>query len=191
MGNEVSHEGYGCRMSRRLKRLPAEQKPTAPDVPLAQPAVGAVLGGRVTHPGREKPQDAAPGMQREDPGGESGTASCSLPEAQRVGRSTELQEFGEAGNQPPEVNPDGQTAQEGPAAAHQGEGDPEVTTMELPLQPAEEMGAEQGAGKSSSVVLRKPSKRVCRPSPLCRWLKKLESPAGKPEVKPGGVTGQE
>ena len=173
------------------------QENRAVDLPIAQTALRAVLWSRVNHPPKEKSQDTATGMQNKDVGRESEIASSSLPVARIMVRTTELQDLGEAQpsaeqseeteNKPTTMmSPDRQTcapAQERPATAQQADGDTGVTT-DLPLQTAIETGAtdaddvvtDQATVESNSVVRKRPSDKLCKPSPLCRWLKKLKSP---------------
>lgn len=171
-----------------------ERLPAVPDVPTAQPAQSEGFGGNMSHPENEKPQGAAAELHSQEQGRKREMASCSPPVDQGMVRSTELQELGEAGDDPSAINPDGKT-QERATRAEAAGGHTAVTTQDLPLQPAVEMGAggdtEQGTVKSSSGLHRRPNTRVCRASPLCRWLRKLKAPAEKPKAKPGTATSQE
>lgn len=209
MGNEISHKRYCCRKSRKFERLATVQDNRAADLPIAQRA----LWSCVNHPPKEKSQDTATGMQNKDGGRESDIASSSLPVAQIIVRSTELQDLGEAQpsaehsedteNKPTTtMSPDRQTCaptQERPAAVQQAKGDTGVTTTDLPLQTTIETGArdaedevtDQATVASNSAVCRRPSHKLCKPTPLCRWLKRLKSPAEKAKVKPDAITSQE
>lgn len=195
------------------ERLGTVQDNTAADLPTAPAALGAVLWSCVNHPPKEKSEDAAAGMQNKDVVKESEEASCSLPVAQIMVRSTELQDLGEAQpsteqSEEPEnkpaatVSPDRQTCaptQDRPAAAQQAGGDTGVATTDLPLQSSVETRArgtedavtDQATVEGNSVVRRRPRAKLCRPSPLCRWLKRLKSPAEKAKVKPDETTSQE
>lgn len=211
MGNEISHKRYCCRRSGKSERPTTVQENTAVDLPVAQTALGAVLWSSVNHPPKEKSQDTATGMQNKDVGRESEIASSFLPVAQIMVRTTKLQDLGEAQpsteqseeteNKPTTTSPDRQTCtptQERPESAQPAEGDTGVTT-DLPLQTAVEAGAgdaedvvtDQATVESNSAVRKRPSHKLCKPSPLCRWLKKLKSSAEKAKVEPDAVTSQE
>lgn len=213
MGNEISHKRYCCRKSTKFERLVTAQENTVADLPVAQRALGAVLWSSVNPPPNEKPQDTATGMQNQAVGRGSEIASSSLPVAQITVRTTELQNLGEVQlsaeqaeeteNKPTTtMTPDRQTCaptQERPAMAQQADGDTGVTS-DLPLQSTTETGArdaedvlmEQAAATSdSALVRRRPSAKLRKPSPLCRWLKKLKSPAEKAEGKPDAIPSQE
>ncbi|KAK4809372.1 hypothetical protein QYF61_008924 [Mycteria americana] len=212
MGNEISHKRYCCRKSRKFERPATVQENTVVDLPVAQTALGAVLWSIVNHPPKEKSQDTATGMKNKDVGRESEITSSSLPVAQIMVRTTELQDLGEAQpsaeqseeteNKPATMmSPDRQTCaptQERPATAQQAEGDTGVTT-DLPLQTAMETGArdvedvvtDQATVESNSVVRERPTDKLCKPSPLCRWLRKLRSPEEKAKVRPDAITSQE
>lgn len=193
MGNEISHKKYCC----------GTPGPAAEQSPVTSAAVLRCSG---SCPVKERSRIAATGMQDKDVGRESEIASCSQPAAQVMERTTELQDLGEAqacaeetAHKPATmVTPDLQTcapAQERPAIAQQAEGDIGVMTTDLSVQAATEEGArdegvvvtDQARMERSSMV----SKRLCKPSPLCRWLKKLKSPAGKAQVKPDATNSQE
>lgn len=212
MGNEISHKSYCCRKSRNFERPATEQKNTAVDLPVARTALEAVLWSSEDRPPEEKPQDIATGMQNKDVGRESEIASSSLPVAQIRVRATELQDLGET--QPcteqseeaenkltATMSPDRQTCapiQERSATVQRDKGDAGVTT-DLPLQTAIETGArdaedvvaDQATVESNSAACKRPSDKLCKPSPLCRWLKKLKSSAEKPKVKADASTSQE
>lgn len=212
MGNEISHKRYCCRKSRKFEKPVALQDNTAVDLPIAQTVLGAVLWSSVNHPPKDKSQDTAAGMQNKDMGRESEMASSSLHVVRIMVRTTELQDLGEAQpsaeqsegteNKPATtMGPDRQTSaptQERPATAQQAEGDAGATT-DLPLQTTTETGArdagdvvtDQVTVESNSAVCKRPSDKLCKPSPLCRWLKKLKSPAEKAKVKPDAITSQE
>lgn len=205
MGNEISHKKYCC----GTPGPAAEQSHPALDLPAAQSTPGAVLRSSASCPAKERSQITATGVQDKEVGRESEIASCSQPAAQVMERTTELQDLGEAqacaeqaeetANKPATtVTTDRQTcapAQERPATAQRAEGDRGVMTTDFSLQAATKEGARDGEDgvtdqarmERNSVV----SKRLCKPSPLCRWLKKLKSPAGKAQVKPNATNSQE
>lgn len=178
MGNEISHG-----RCRRFERLPAEERTDVPDVPAvprAQPAQAGEFWDSESHRENETAPSDAAGMDSKEQERKREMASCSPPGLLAVVRSSEL-----LGG----TNPGGKT--QGTAG-----GDTEVTRRDIPVQPAVEMGAgalqtKQGMVKSSSGLHRRASSRVCRASPLCRWLKKLKTPAEKPQGKPGAGTSQE
>ncbi|OPJ68140.1 hypothetical protein AV530_013669 [Patagioenas fasciata monilis] len=206
MGNEISHQRYCRGESGNFERLTTEQRTPVADPPVAQAAPGAVLWSSENHPPEEKSQDAVTGMQNEDVERENEIASSSLPVAQIMVRITELQDLGEiqpsaeqseTENKPVTPSPDTQTcapAQESPAAAQQAEGATGLITVDLPLQTptgagdAEDAVTEQAAVEIASVARRRTR---CKPSPVCRWLKKLRSPAEKAQVKPKANTSKE
>lgn len=207
MGNEISHERYCCGESGKFERLTTEQRTPAADPPTARAAPGAVLWSSENHPPEEKSQDTATGTQNEDVGRENEISSSSLPVAQIMVRTTELQDLGQSQpsaeqpeqteNEPVTLSPDTQTcapAQESPAAAQQAEGATGLTITDLPLQTptgagdAEDAVTEQATAEITSVARRRTR---CKPSPVCRWLKKLRSPAEKAQVKPKANTSKE
>ena len=211
MGNEVSHKRSCCRKSMKFERPATVQENRAVDLPIAETALGAVLWSSVNHPPKEESQDTATGMKNKDRGRRSEIASSSLPVAQITVRTTELQDLGEARpsaeqfeeneNKPTTTtSPDRQTCaptQERPATAQQAERDTELTT-DLPLQTATETGARDAedvvtdqATVESNSIRKRLSDKLCKPSPLCRWLKKLRSPAEKVKEKPDAITSQE
>lgn len=212
MGNEISHKRYCHRKSRKFEKLVTLQENAAVDLPIAQTVPGAALRSSVNHPPKDKSQDTAAGMQNKDIGRESEMASSSPHVVRIMGRTTELHDLGEAQpsaeqsedaeNKPATtMGPDRQTnapTQERPATAQQAEGDAGATTG-LPLQITTETGArdagdvvtDQATVESNSAVCKRPSDKLCKPSPLCRWLKKLKSPAEKAKVKPDAITSQE
>lgn len=186
MGNELSHRRY-CRRFRRFERLPAEEGtavPDVPDVPTAQPAQGEGSGGSGSPPEKKELPAAGQGRSR-------AMALCSSHVAWAVLRGSGLQE---AGDDLPATNPDGKTPALSQGRAEAAGGHTEVTTGDLPVQPAVGMAeedAKQGTVKSSSGSHRRASSTQCRASPLCRWLRNLRSPAGKPKAKPGAASSQE
>lgn len=196
MGNEISHERY-CRRSGKPERQEAEQEKAEADLSTAQKP----LPGSSENPlPEEKSQDAAVGMQNEDP--ESETALSSLQHMQKsvlqiAVQSTELQDRGETQplvqepeeteTEPAVVSPDMLMCvptQERAATAQPAVGE---TKTDLALQAAGEVGdreaedvvINQAAVEKHSVVHKRPSGKLCKPSPLCRWLKKLKSSAEK------------
>lgn len=187
MGNEISHTRNRCR---RFERLPAEERTDVPDVPAvprAQPAQPGEFWGSESHPENETTLSDAAGMDSKEQERKREMASCSPPGLLAVVRSSEL--LVATGDNPPAANPGGEA--QGAAGGHA-----EVPRRELPVQPAVEIGdgvlqTKQGPVKISSGLHRRPSSRVCRASPLCRWLKKLQTPAEKPQGKPGAGTSQE
>lgn len=197
MGNEISQERY-CRRSGKPERQATEQEKAEADLSTAQKSL---LGSSENPLLKEKSQDAAVGMQNKDK--ESETASSSLQHTQKsvsqtAVQSTELQDHGEtqpfvqepqeAETEPAVMSPDMWTCptQERAATAQPAAGDAGVTKTDLALQAAGEVGdgeAEDVVINQAAVekhsVCKRPSRKLCKPSPLCRWLKKLKSSAEK------------
>lgn len=183
MGNDIGHERYCCGESGKLERRATEQKTPAAHGPIAQAAPGAVPCGE-NGLAEEKSRDAATGTRNEDVGRENGTASRSLPVAQAVVRTAE-----ETQNEPVSPRADRRTrapARGGPAAAQQGEGAAGLTTTDL--AGAGGAASEPATAGSTSAA---PGRPRCKPSPVCRWLKKLRSPPEKAQVKPEAITSKE
>lgn len=210
MGNEVSHKRYCWAKSRQFEKLATVQENTGADLSVAQAALGAEPRSSVEHPPKEKLQDT--GMQDQDTGKAAETASSSLPVAQVMVRTAELQALGEAqpsAEQSEEPGDQSSTpvsldtqacapAQGSPATALQTAGDA-GSAPGLPLQTATGTGAEgaadvvieQTALRSSSALRKKPRDKLYKPSPLCRWLKQLRSSAENTEVKSEASASQE
>lgn len=199
MGNEISHERY-CRRSGKPERQAAEQEKAEGDLSTAQESL---LGSSENLLLKEKSQDAAVEVQNKDK--ESEPASSSLQHMQKsvpqtAVQSVELQDHGEtqpsvqepqeAESEPATVSPDMlkcAATQERAATAQPAAGGAGVTNTDLALQAAGEVGdgeaedvvINQAAVEKHSAVCKRPSRRLCKPSPLCRWLKKLKSSAEK------------
>ncbi|XP_025927516.1 uncharacterized protein LOC112968940 [Apteryx rowi] len=218
MGNEISHKRWCFGNCKNSERQEAEQGSTEADPPMAQKAPMALLWNSVNHPPEEKPPDTAAGTQNKDTGRESEKASSSLQHVQKpvvriMVQTTQLQDSAEAQpsaelSQETEnkvatlLSPDRQThapTRERPATAEPAVGDTRVTKAYLPLRAAAETGArdaqdtatDQATAASNSLVCKRPSDKLCKHSPLCRWLKKLKSSAEKSKAKPDAITSQE
>lgn len=110
------------------------------------------------------------------------------PEQQDRGETQPfVQEPEETETEPAVVSPDMLMCvptQERAATAQPAVGE---TKTDLALQAAGEVGdreaedvvINQAAVEKHSVVHKRPSGKLCKPSPLCRWLKKLKSSAEK------------
>ncbi|XP_015739279.1 uncharacterized protein LOC107324099 [Coturnix japonica] len=197
MGNNISHESY-CRRSGKPEKQAAEQEKAEADPSTAQESL---LGSSENPLPKEKSLDAAVGMQNKETETASSSLQCmqdSVPQA--AVQSMEMEDHGET--QPPvqepevtETEPAIMTSdmlmcaltQEGAATAQPAAGDAEVTKTDLALQAAGEVGdkeaedvvTNQAAVEKHSSVYKRSSGRLCKPSPLCRWLKKLKSSAEK------------
>lgn len=194
MGNKISHKRYCCRKFRSFKRQATEQGNAAGDLPVAQKALGAVLQSSLP---KEKSQDNATRTQNEDIENEIASSLEYLQKSveQIAVQTTELQDLDEIQPYTEEtetkpatmVSPDIVCAPaEGRAAMPQpASGDVGITKPDVHLQAAVETEARdvkdvvtaQAPVEGNSVVRKRPRGKMCKPSPLCRWLKKLKSSA--------------
>lgn len=193
MGNKISRKRYCCRKSKSFKRQATEQGNTEGDLPVAQKALGAVLQSSLP---KEKSQDNATRTQNEDIENEIASSLEYLQKSveQIAVQTAELQDLGEIQPYTEEtetkpatmVSPDTVCAPaEGRAAMPQpASGDVGVTKPDVHLQAAVETGARDvkdvvtaQAPAEGNLVRKRPRGKMCKPSPLCRWLKKLKSSA--------------
>lgn len=194
MGNEISHKRYCCRKSRNFKRQATEQGNAEGDIPVAPKALGAVLRSNLP---KEKSQDNVKRTQNEDIENEIASSLEHLQKSveQIAVQTTELQDLGEIQPYTEEtetkpattMSPDTLCAlTQGRAATLQpASGDTGVTKPDVHLQAAVETEARdvkevvtaQAPVEGNSVVCKRPRGKMCKPSPFCRWLKKLKPSA--------------